>query len=310
MNKIIVLGNGYIGKQVYKHLTSTMTDFDVKLLNSYEYNCPSVLRETLFTNLKTEFITNREIHPHTSQSHETNQKWLINCVGYTGKPNVDACENDKQTCWDLNVTFPTLLANECAKYNVKIINISSGCIYDTEDGKSIFNEEDWPNFGLNSSSSSWYSRTKHAAELNLNAFDNIYTLRIRMPICNNFNSSKNYLTKILKYNDILQEVNSKTVIEDLYNTVSKIIYRQDIPTGIYNCVNPEPLDTKTVTQILDKYGMWNPNWNFIDYNGLKNHIKANRSNCILTTDKCREVGIEFPSEEESLHRILAKTNEE
>ena len=71
MNKIIVLGNGYIGKQVYKHLTSTMTDFDVKLLNSYEYNCPSVLRETLFTNLKTEFIT-------TSQSHETNQKWLIN----------------------------------------------------------------------------------------------------------------------------------------------------------------------------------------------------------------------------------------
>ncbi len=74
---------------------------------------------------------------------------------------------------------------------------------------------------------------------------------------------KNYLTKILKYNDLLQEVNSKTVIEDLYNTVGKIIYRQDIPTGIYNCVNPQPLDTKTVTQILDKHGMWNPHWNFI-----------------------------------------------
>ena len=29
MNKIIVLGNGYIGKQVYKHLVDTIIDSDV-----------------------------------------------------------------------------------------------------------------------------------------------------------------------------------------------------------------------------------------------------------------------------------------
>ena len=304
MNKIIVLGNGYIGKQVYRHLTTTITDCDVKLLNSYEYNKPAVLRQTLFKNLKTEL--------HSPGTNELNsQKWLVNCVGYTGKPNVDACEKDKQNCWDLNVTFPTLLANECAKYNVKVINISSGCIYDDIDKSSIsFAEEDEPNFGIENGNSSWYSKTKHAAELCLAAYLNVYTLRIRMPVCNDFNSGKNYLTKLLKYNNLLQEVNSKTIIEDLTTVVGKIIYRQDIPTGLYNCVNPDPLDTKEVTNILDKYGMWNPNWKFINYEELKEHITANRSNCILSTEKSKEVGIEFPTERESLHRILSSTNEE
>jgi len=303
MNKIIVLGNGYIGKQVYKHLVNTIVDSDIKLLNNYQYNDPESLRETLFNNLKTEFKTS---HPDN-----TSQKWLINCVGYTGKPNVDACEEDKQNCWDLNVTFPTLLSNECAKYSVKVINISSGCIYDDIDKSSIpFAEEDEPNFGIQNGNSSWYSKTKHAAELCLAAYLNVYTLRIRMPVCNDFNSSKNYLTKLLKYNNLLQEVNSKTIIEDLTTVVGNIIYRQDIPTGIYNCVNPDPLDTKEVTTILDKYGMWNPNWKFIDYEGLKKHIKTNRSNCILSTEKSKEVGIEFPTERESLHRILSSTNEE
>ena len=90
----------------------TITDSDIKLLNSYQYNSPESLRKTLFNNLETEFKTSSPDH--------VSQKWLINCVGYTGKPNVDACEEDKQNCWDLNVTFPTLLANECAKYNIKI----------------------------------------------------------------------------------------------------------------------------------------------------------------------------------------------
>ena len=47
-------------------------------------------------------------------------KWIINCVGFTGTPNVDACEEQKQTCWDLNVTLPTILAQFCVKENIKI----------------------------------------------------------------------------------------------------------------------------------------------------------------------------------------------
>ena len=293
MNKVIVLGNGYIGKKVYSHLTSTMTDFDVITMSKYYYQDPVLLKESLFNSLKTEF-----------NNHE--QKWLVNCVGCTGKPNVDACESDKQTCWDLNVTFPTILADFCLQNNIKVINISSGCIYD---GPKNYTEEDDPNFGISNGGSSWYSKTKHAAELCLSAYPNVYTLRIRMPICNDFNSSKNYLTKILKYNNLLQETNSKTVIEDLSHMVNRLINIRTVPTGIYNCVNPEPLSTKEVTEILDKYGMWNPHWKFINYEQLKEHITANRSNCVLSVDKSTEYSLQFPSERESLNRILSPNEE-
>ena len=293
MNKVIVLGNGYIGKKAYSALTTTLSEFDVVATSKYEYDKPALLKDTLFDNLRSEFI-------------KCDQKWLINCVGYTGKPNVDACENDKQKCWDLNVTFPTILANFCLQNNIKIINVSSGCIYD---GPKMYTEDDDPNFGISNGGSSWYSKTKHAAELCLSAYPNVYTLRIRMPICNDFNSSKNYLTKLLKYNNLLQETNSKTVIEDLAHMVNRLINIRTIPTGIYNCVNPEPLSTKEVTEILDKYGMWNPHWKFINYEQLKEHITANRSNCVLSVDKSTEYSLQFPSERESLNRILSPDEE-
>ena len=293
MNKVIVLGNGYIGKKLYSYLTSTMTDFDVVTMSKYHYSDPALLNQDLVNSLKPEF-------------NFCEQKWLINCVGYTGKPNVDACESNKQTCWDLNVTFPTILADFCLQNNIKVINIGSGCIYD---GTKIYSEEDDPNFGISNGDSSWYSKTKHAAELCLSAYPNVYTLRIRMPICNDFNSGKNYLAKLLKYNNLLQETNSKTVIEDLAHVVNRLINIRTVPTGIYNCVNPEPLSTKEVTEILDKHGLWNPHWKFINYEQLKDHIIANRSNCVLAVDKSVEYGLQFPCERESLNRILAPNEE-
>ena len=295
MSKIIVIGNGYIGKKIQKQLSSRVEELVV--LNGFDYDDPQLLQEQFNS------IVGPEIRYATGPGFKDpmDRPWVVNCVGYTGKPNVDACEDEKDKCWQLNVTFPTLLASYCLRQNAKLINISSGCIYD---GNKNYEEEDWPDFGVSSSSSSWYSRTKHAAELSLNAFPNVYTLRVRMPICNDFNSGKNYLTKILKYNNLLEETNSKTIIEDLINVVHKIINIPDIPSGTYNCVNPDPLSTKEVTKILDKAGMWNPHWKFIDYKELKNYIKANRSNCKLSTEKSRLYNIEMPSERESLERLL------
>jgi len=295
MSKLIVIGDGYIGRKIKKQLASRVDE--IVILNGLSYENPEKLQDEFNS------IVGPEIRYASGAGFKdpTDRPWVINCVGYTGKPNVDACEDEKEKCWQLNVTFPTLLASFCLKQNTKLINVSSGCIYD---GANPYEEEDWPDFGLDSESSSWYSRTKHAAELSLNAFPNVYTLRVRMPICNDFNSGKNYLTKILKYNNLLEETNSKTIIEDLINVIHKITNIEDIPAGAYNCVNPKPLSTKEVTKILDKAGMWNPHWKFIDYKELKNHIKANRSNCKLSTAKSRLYNIEMPSERESLERIL------
>lgn len=288
MKKIIVIGNGYIGSKVYRYFSDK--NEDVELLHTYDYEDALSLKNTLFNRLNNEF-----------NLPDASNIWVVNCVGYTGKPNVDACELEKEKCWTLNVTFPTLLANICLQHEVKLINVSSGCIYN---GKKMYEEEDWPDFGVDCPDSSWYSKTKHAAELCLRSFPNVYTLRIRMPICDDFNSGKNYLSKLLKYNNLLLETNSKTVIKDLIKVINKITNIPEIPPGLYNCVNPKALDTKQVTDILDKNNMWNPHWEFIDYNELKKHIKTGRSNCQLSTEKSRLYNIELPTETKSLEGLF------
>ena len=253
MSKLIIIGNGYIGQKIKQQLSSRVDELVV--LNGLSYNNPEELLKELHNTVGPEI----RYLSGPGFKDPADRPWVINCVGYTGNPNVDACEEEKEKCWQLNVTFPTLLAGFCLKQNISLINVSSGCIYDNYKGivDKKYEEEEWPDFGINSEKSSWYSRTKHAAELSLNAFPNVYTLRVRMPICNDFNSRKNYLTKILKYNNLLEETNSKTIIEDLINVIHKITNLPDIPAGSYNCVNPDPLSTKEVTQILDKAGMWN-----------------------------------------------------
>ena len=52
MNKIVVLGNGYIGKKAYKHFLENLGDIhDVVHLCHYPYTAPEKLKETLFSNL-------------------------------------------------------------------------------------------------------------------------------------------------------------------------------------------------------------------------------------------------------------------
>ena len=52
-----------------------------------------------------------------------------------------------------------------------------------------------------------------------------------------------------------------------------------------------------------------PHWKFINYEQLKEHITANRSNCVLSVDKSIEYGLQFPCERDSLNRILSPNEE-
>src|SRR5215213_10238720 len=56
-------------------------------------------------------------------------EFLINAAGYTGKPNVDACELHKHECLFGNAVLPGIIAEACADANVPWGHVSSGCIY-------------------------------------------------------------------------------------------------------------------------------------------------------------------------------------
>ena len=55
--------------------------------------------------------------------------FLVNCAGYTGKPNVDACESDKAACLAGNAVLPGVLAEVCNDLSIPWGHVSSGCIF-------------------------------------------------------------------------------------------------------------------------------------------------------------------------------------
>jgi hypothetical protein len=76
----------------------------------------------------------------------------------------------------------------------------------------------------------------------------------------------------------------------------------DIPYGLYNVVNPEPVTARAVVTLMQKYNLNNPNWSFIDLKDL--NTRANRSNCVLSTKKIAQLGLSLPPTVQSLERDI------
>ncbi len=78
---------------------------------------------------------------------------VINTAAMT---NVDACENDKELCWDLNVNAVKYQIAAAEKHQAHFIHLSTDFVFDGEAGP--YKEEDVPN------PLSYYGKSKYEAE--------------------------------------------------------------------------------------------------------------------------------------------------
>lgn len=202
---------------------------------------------------------------------------IINAAGYTGAPNVDACEIHKQDTINGNVVWPVQL--ELAHTNIPIVHISSGCVYTGYD--KIFTEEDEPNFDFDNGS--FYSGSKSLGQKMLEPFmHKSYLLRIRMPF-GDTDHPKNFLTKMKKYDKLISYDNSLSYMPDVATVAVQMAIDQNIPTGIYNVCNPGFSNAKEIV------GMMGIEKEFFTEDEFKNAVVAPRSNCVLSTDKLQSV---------------------
>ena len=274
---VLILGKGYIGS----HLLNTLSNNHfVQIIRRGDVDYAN--RETFLSFLKT-----------------NDPDIIINCSGYTGYPNVDGCETNKQDCWFYNVVAPLNVLQVAEMLDKPVFHVSSGCIYSGYDKE--YTEQDEPNFGLFNAQSSYYSKTKHAFET-ISQNYNSYIFRIRMP----FDSTtyrKNYLYKLYKYNTLISSKNSLTSVQDLSNFIGGFILNYKfIAPGIFNVVNPGGVDAKEIIDILKKNGIVNPQWQFIDTADLK--TVANRSNCVLDCSKIQALGLGLPDALTSLNENI------
>lgn len=264
MSHTLILGKGFVGTKLKKYFDNIDSKCTLIGKNDLDYATPLNLIN---------FIVKNKITT------------VVNCSGYTGVPNVDACELNKDLCWLYNVVIPNIITKVCKDLSVPCVHVSSGCIYTGYEKR--FTEKDIPNFGLFYKDSSFYSKTKHAFET-IADLDYAAILRIRMPFTDIL-EPKNYLYKIFKYNNLISFDNSLTNIDDLNNFIFKFIH--NFKPGIYNVVNTESTNAKHIVEMFKKHNMINPSWSFVDINKLD--IIAGRSNCVLATDKICSMGLEL-----------------
>lgn len=277
-------GSGYVG-QAYQAL---LTRKGLPFRNLKRAECDYTNTDTLYAALKSD-----------------RPEFLINAAGYTGKPNVDACEIHKAECLFGNAVLPGRIAEACERAGVPWGHVSSGCIFTgaRADGGE-FTEEDAPNFTFRQNNCSFYSGTKALGEETLADKPNIYIWRLRIPF-DNIDNPRNYLTKLIRYERLLEATNS---ISQLHEFVAATFacWEKRIPSGIYNVTNPGYVTTSEVVDLIRQSGVCTKQFQFFPSEAefMKVAAKTPRSNCIMSSKKLAAFGIQMTPVRDAIQTAL------
>jgi dTDP-4-dehydrorhamnose reductase len=260
--------------------------------------------------------------------------FVVNAAGFTGKPNVDACENQKGETLAGNVTLAQTVASACDAAGVQLGFVSSGCIYNgakvrrecgtwaVEDNLTEplvtellskrservagFSESDEHNFSFAQNNCSFYSGTKALAETVMAGFPNFYVWRLRIPF-DEFDGHRNYLSKVQRYPKVYQNWNSISHRGD-FAAACFDTWIKKVPAGTYNVVNPGYISTQEVVEQIRSSlrPNWNPTFWQSDDEFYRFGAVAPRSNCILDPSKLVEAGIKIRSLSEALEDALKR----
>ena len=269
MKTVLVLGNGYVANKLQDNWK---IDANIIVVSRSEFDYLDV---NAFNKLIGKYLPD----------------YIVNCYGYTGKPNVDSCEDNVTECVQRNVFDQRKIFALAKNEGIPVISISSGCIYNDETGKRTFKEDDTPNFGQTNPTASVYSKSKAAFDKEFQrsyAADN-YLLRIRMPYDHNLGDDKNYLGKILKYNKLVNYQNSLTHVKYLTRVVETIV-EDDVETGVYNVVDTGGINAEDILEIAAEYNHFHniTKWYSTDDMLSESIMKCRRSNCVLDNAKIRK----------------------
>jgi len=308
---ILLLGaSGYIGEAFAAELRRRKTKFIPLARKQVDYTRFDLLLEFLRTK---------------------KPLFVINAAGYTGKPNVDACELDKAGTLLGNALLPQTIAHACAAAKVPWGHISSGCIYSGAKvavrgkvrvekdmtrpelhalaGKSPekihgFTETDTPNFSFRDLPCSFYSGTKALGEEAMAGIGQSYVWRLRIPF-DEFDNARNYLSKVQRYQKVYENLNSISHRADFVKACLDLWERR-APFGTYNVTNPGFVTTHHVVEAIEtilkpkrKFEYWKSDTEF-----YKVAAKTPRSNCVMDVSKILAAGVKIRPVEEALEHSL------
>ena len=259
--------------------------------------------------------------------------FLVNAAGYTGRPNVDACELAKADTLQGCALLPQVIAHACDVAGIPWGHVSSGCLYSgakvVEGGRLRvekdmtrpemrtliekspqlirgFTEEDAPNFSFREPPCSFYSGSKALGEEAVFGVGRNYSWRLRIPF-DEVDGPRNYLSKVQRYPKVYDNLNSISHRGEFVNACLDL-WKRRAPFGIYNITNPGFVTTRHVVELVEKilhtgrkFEFWKSDEEF-----YRVAAKTPRSNCALDVTKLLATGVTVRPVEEALEASLRK----
>lgn len=266
---LILGGNGYVGTAFQKHLQQMRLPFEVISRSVVDYSDESSLMRLI---------------------DQRRPEFLINAAGYTGRPNVDACEVHRTECLQGNAVLPGVIRSACEKAGLPWGHVSSGCIYTgTQPDGSGFTEVDAANFSFRQNNCSFYSGCKALGEELLSDTAGCYVWRLRIPF-NEVDGPRNYISKMMRYDCLLKATNSLSQLDE-FAAACVACWTRRVPFGIYNLTNPGSVTTEDVVAMIKRFGLTQKVFRFFDSEDqfMKLAAKTPRSNCVLDTTKAEQL---------------------
>jgi UDP-glucose 4,6-dehydratase len=291
---IILGGSGYIGTAFRRAFEAAGQEYVSVSRQRCNYYDPAALDELLA---------------------QARAPFLINAAGFTGRPNVDACELAKTECLLANAVLPGIIRHACERRGVPWGHVSSGCVYTgaRSDGAVCqaepdlhrgFRESDPPNFCFRTNNCSFYSGSKALGEELLAGAEHCFIWRMRMPF-NHQDGERNYLSKLMRYDRLLDTRNSLSHLDECVAACLQC-FADGVPFGTYHVVNSGTLTTRETVEMIRKSGVCTKQFRFFDTEAdfLRQAVKTPRSHCVLDNAKALAAGLRLSNVADAMEESL------
>lgn len=184
MKKILVIGNGWLGRKICEYLSADMYKGRIEDICTWD-------------------------------SHEIlNYDVIVNAAA---KTQIDWCEKHKTETLENNALAAQALARVCEEHGKQYVFISSACIFESKDGF------DWKDEFAEPNPACFYAKSKAIAEeLILEVSPKALIVRPRLPI-SEVPHPRNTFDKLMKYKKLQTNQESVTVVEDMLPVFKDLI---------------------------------------------------------------------------------------
>ena len=275
---LIFGGNGWIGSKVVELLQNA----NITVIKSL---CRA--DDIIMIQKEIDLIKNvTHIMSFIGRTHGVYNDEVIGTIDYLEKPG-KLVENMRD-----NLFSPIGLAEISKKNNIHFTYLGTGCIFEYDNSHHFGNpetgflEEDLPNFVGSSYSivKGYTDRLMHLlySECTLNA-------RIRMPITDEPDSPRNFITKITSYKKVCSIPNSMTVLDELLPVLIELALNNQV--GTVNLTNPGVISHNEILSMYKEIVDPNFTWENFSIEEQNQILASKRSNNCLDTMKLINISL-------------------